>query len=266
MIRRRSLAFLGAALLAGAVAPLVPAQAADKILKVGVSAGPYGDILREAARLAAQDGLKAEIIEFTDWNQPNSALDAKEIDLNNFQHRPYLANQVKSRGYKLVPLDPSIVVPGGIFSQKVKSLADLPAGAKVGIPNNPTNATRALFLLQEAGVIKLRPGSGTAASTLDVVENPKRITFAELDAAQLPRSLGDLDASFVSNNYAHLAGLKLKDALIVETKNSEWTLVFAAREDRKDDPEIRKFISIYRSAPVKAFIEEKFKGSILPTW
>ncbi len=265
MMNRRRILGLTAAV--ASIALLPPAAfGADKVLKVGVSAGPYGDILREAARLAAKDGLKAEIIEFTDWNQPNSALDAGEIDLNNFQHRPYLANQIKARGYKLVPLDPSIVVPGGIFSAKAKSFAELPNGAQLGIPNDPTNAARALFLFQEAGLIKLRPEAGSAATSLDVVENPKKVKFVELDAAQLPRSLKDLDASFVSNNYAHLAGLKLKDALIVEGKNSDWTLVFAARDDRKDDPRIRKFIAIYRSEPVKKFIEEKFQGSILPTW
>ncbi|KZD07392.1 MetQ/NlpA family ABC transporter substrate-binding protein [Oceanibaculum pacificum] len=265
MLTRHSLALLGAALFAFA-GLTGNAQAADKPLTVGVSSGPYGDILREAARLAEKEGLKAEIIEFTDWNQPNAALDAGEIDLNNFQHRPYLANQIKARGYKLVALDASIVVPGGIFSAKVKGFDALPKGAKLGIPNDPTNAARALFLFQEAGVIKLKPGAGSTATALDIAENPKNVTFVELDAAQLPRSLSDLDASFVSNNYAHLAGLKLKDALITETKNSEWTLVFASREDRKDDPRIKKFISIYRSEPVKKFIEDKFKGSILPTW
>jgi len=262
---RRSFLLLGAAMLAGTLAS-GNASAANGVLKIGVSSGPYGDILREAARLAAQDGLKAEIIEFTDWNQPNSALDAKEIDLNNFQHRPYLANQVKARGYKLVALDPSIVVPGGIFSSKVKSFSELRNGAQLGIPNDPTNSARALFLFQEAGVIKLKPEAGISATVQDIVDNPKKVTFVELDAAQLPRSLNDLDASFVSNNYAQLAGLKLKDALITETKNSEWTLVFASREDRKDDPDIKKFIAIYRSEPVKTFIETKFQGSILPAW
>lgn len=260
----RSAFALGAAIFAAALS--TGAFATGGVLKVGVSSGPYGDILRETARLAASQGLKAEIIEFTDWNQPNSALDAKEIDLNNFQHRPYLANQVKARGYKLVPLDPSIVVPGGIFSAKVKSFSELKQGAKLGIPNDPTNAARALFLFQEAGVIKLRPEAGSAATVQDVIDNPRKVAFVELDAAQLPRSLNDLDASFVSNNYAYLAGLKLKDALLTETKNSEWTLVFASREDRKDDPDIKKFISIYRSEPIKEFIQTKFQGSILPTW
>lgn len=262
----RRLFLLAAALLPALILPDAGAFAQDKVLKVGVSAGPYGDILREAARLSAKDGLKVEISEFTDWNLPNAALDAREIDLNNFQHRPYLANQVKARGYRLVALDPSIVVPGGIFSAKYKSFADLPEGARLGIPNDPTNAARALFLFQQAGLIKLRTDAGSAATALDIVENPRKVKFVELDAAQLARSLGDLDAAFVSNNYASLAGLKLKDALLVEGKNSEWTLVFAAREDRKDDPAIRNFIATYRSEPVKKFIEEKFQGSILPTW
>lgn len=251
-------------------APVQAQTTADAPLKVGVSAGPYGDILREAARLSAQQGLKAEIIEFSDWNQPNAALQAGDIDLNNFQNRPYLANQVKARNYQIAGLDESILVPAGIYSKTVASAADIPAGAKIGIPNDPTNGGRALLLFQKAGVIRLKPGSGLYASVLDVAENPKKLKIVEIDAAQLPRSLDDLAAAFVSSNYAYLAGLDLNKALVAETAVEEskpyFTLVFAAREDRKDDPRIRKFIEIYRSQPVKDFIGAKFKGSILPAW
>jgi D-methionine transport system substrate-binding protein len=266
MIRRRFLTF---AVLAG-VAPLVlPARAGaqvDRPLKVGVSAGPYGDILREAARLAAKEGLAVEVIEFTDWTQPNAALQAGDIDLNNFQHRPYLAAQVKARGYKIVPLDPSIVVPAGIWSAKYAKAADIPAGAKLAIPNDPSNAARALFLFQQLGLIKLKPGADQSATVLDIAANPKGFKFVELDAAQLARALDDVAAAFVSNNYAFLAGLDRNKALILEGADSQWTLVFAAREDRRDDPRIRRYIALYRSPAVKAFVQERFKGSILPTW
>ncbi|MDQ0506902.1 MetQ/NlpA family ABC transporter substrate-binding protein [Xanthobacter agilis] len=247
-----------------------PAAANDKPLKVGVSAGPYGDVLREAARLSEKQGIKAEIIEFTDWNQPNAALQAGDIDLNNFQNRPYLANQVKTRGYQIVGLNESLLVPAGIYSKKVTSAADIPAGAKIAIPNDPTNGGRALLLFQKAGIIKLKPGTGLYASVLDVAENPKKLQIVEIDAAQLPRSLDDVAAAFVSSNYAYLAGLDLNTALVAETAVEEakpyFTLVFAAREDRKDDPRIKKFIEIYRSQPVKDFTLAKFKGSILPAW
>ncbi len=266
MIRRRNLIL---AALAG-LAPLplsFPAFAqADRPLKVGVSAGPYGDILREAAKLAAKEGLKVEVVEFTDWNQPNAALQAGDIDLNNFQHRPYLAAQVKSRGYKIVALDPSIVVPAGIWSTKYSKAADIPAGSKLAIPNDPSNAARALFLFQQIGLITLNPGADASASVLDIGSNPKHFQFVELDAAQLARALDDVAAAFVTNNYAFLAKLDPKKALVVEGADSQWTLVFAAREDRRDDPRIRRYIALYRSPAVKTFVEERFKGNILPTW
>jgi D-methionine transport system substrate-binding protein len=264
----RFLAFTFAALVV--VSPVTQSSAADKPLKVGVSAGPYGDILREAARLSEKEGLKAEIIEFSDWNQPNAALQAGDIDLNNFQHRFYLANQIKARDYKLVALDESILVPAGIHSKKYAKASDIPDGSKIAIPNDPTNAARALLLFEKAGLIKLKPNAGLSASTLDVVENPKKLQIVEIDAAQLPRSLDDVAAAFVSSNYAYLAGLDLNKALAAETADAEaksyFTLIFAAREDRKDDPQIKKFIAIYRSQPVKDFINAKFKGSILAAW
>ncbi|CAH2601165.1 Lipoprotein [Rhodovastum atsumiense] len=268
MIRRR---FLPVAALASmaclGMAGSRPAMAqGGRALKVGVSAGPYGDILREAAKLAAAEGLTVEVVEFTDWTQPNAALQAGDIDLNNFQHRPYLEAQVKARGYRIVPLDPSIVVPAGIWSAKYAKVADIPAGSKLAIPNDPSNAARALFLFQQAGFITLKPGADVNATPLDIAANPKRFSFIELDAAQLPRSLNDVAAAFVSNNYAYLAGLDKQKALALEGVDSQWTLVFAAREDRKDDPRIRRYIALYRSPAVKAFVLDRFKGSILPTW
>lgn len=265
-----ALVLSGLALFAAGTGANAQAPAGDKSLKIGVSAGPYGDILREAAKLSAEQGVKAEIIEFTDWNQPNAALQAGDIDLNNFQNRPYLANQVKTRGYTIVALDESILVPAGLYSKKYTSFADIPAGSKIAIPNDPTNGGRALLLFQKAGLIKLKPGSGLYASVLDVVDNPKNLKIVEIDAAQLPRSLDDVAAAFVSSNYAYLAGLQLKSALLAETTLEEakpyFTLVFAAREDRKDDPRIAKFIAVYRSQPVKDFTLAKFNGSLIPTW
>jgi D-methionine transport system substrate-binding protein len=266
MIRRRTLTLAALAGVAPLALPFPAAAQADRPLKVGVSAGPYGDILREAAKLAAKEGQAVEVIEFTDWNQPNAALQAGDIDLNNFQHRPYLAAQVKARGYRIVALDPSIAVPAGIWSARYAHAADIPAGSKLAIPNDPSNAARALFLFQQLGLIKLKPEADATATVLDIAQNPKHFTFVELDAAQLARSLDDVAAAFVSNNYASLAGLDPKKALIVEGANSQWTLVFAVREDRRDDPRIRRYIALYRSPAVKAFVEERFKGNILPTW
>jgi D-methionine transport system substrate-binding protein len=235
-------------------------------LKIGVSAGPYADILRFAADLAKKDGIDAQIIEFTDWTLPNEALNSGDLDLNNFQHQPYLDNQVKTRGYDIISLDKSIIVPFGLYSKKVATIAEIKDGATTAIPNDPSNAARGLQLLERAGLIKLKPGADIKATIADIVENPKHLTIKELDAAQLPRALDDLDFSVVSLNYAVNAGLDPKKALLLEDDQSKWYLVFAAKPKNKDNPTIKRFIEIYRSAEVKDFVQKRFNGTILTTW
>ena len=255
--------------LAAAVGLLLSAgeiARADANLKVGVSAGPYADILRYAADLAAKEGIKAQIIEFTDWTQPNEALNAGDLDLNNFQHVPYLNNQVKTRGYDIIPLAKTIIVPFGLYSKKVDKIADIKDGATTAIPNDPSNGARGLQLLEKAGLIKLKPGADITATIADIAENPKHLKIQELDAAQLPRALDDLDFSVVSLNYAINAGLDPKKALILEDDQSKWNLVFAVKPKNKDNPAILRFVEIYRSEPVKEFIQKKFNGVILTTW
>ena len=243
----------------------VSAQAAEP-LKVGVSAGPYGEILTFAAGLAAKEGLEVKIIEFSDYNTPDAALAQGDLDANNFQHLPFLNNQIAKRGYDIVPGPTSIVAPMGIYSKKVAKLADLPEGASVAIPNDPTNGARALFLLSKAGLITLKDGVDVSATVLDVVGNPKHLKIVELDAAQVPRSLDDVAAATVNLNYAVLSGLDPKAALLTEDETSKWALVWATRRDNQNDPRIKRYIEIYRSQPVKAFVAERFKGTILTTW
>ncbi|MDF2096745.1 MetQ/NlpA family ABC transporter substrate-binding protein [Aquibaculum arenosum] len=249
-----------------ATALVFSSPAAAESLRVGVSAGPYGQVLDEAARLAAEQGLDVEIIEFTEWTMINEALHNGDIDANNFQHKPYLDNQIAARGYEIVPLDSSIVVPMALYSESADTIEELPEGASIGIPNDPTNAARALFLLGEAGLLTLAEGAGATATILDVAENPRDLRFVELDAAQLPRSLSDLDASVITLNYAVVSGLDPHDSLIIESEESDWTLVWAVREDRAEDPTIRRFIDIYSSEEVREFIDVTFEGTILPTW
>ncbi|CAO3440022.1 MetQ/NlpA family ABC transporter substrate-binding protein [Azospirillum endophyticum] len=254
---------LSVAVAAGLFVSAASALAAP--LKLGVSAGPYGEILEFTAKLAAKEGIEAQVIEFTDWNMPNAALQAGDIDANNFQHQPFLDNQVKQRGYDIVSVAKSVVVPMGVYSNKVKALADLKPGASVSIPNDPTNGARALFLLAKAGVIGLKEGAGLNTTIADV-SNPKGIKLVELDAAQLPRSLDDVDASVITLNYAVLAGLEPKKALVLEDDQSKWNLVWAVRKDRMEDPTIKRFIALYRSPEVRQFVETRFNGSIIPTW
>jgi len=198
---------------------------------------------------------------------PNAALQSGDIDANNFQHQPFLDNQIKQRGYDIVPIAKSIVVPMGVYAKSVKALSELKPGATISIPNDPTNGGRALGLLAEAGLIGLRdPAAGAGISVIDITENPRKLRFVELDAAQLPRSLDDVDASVITLNYAVLAGLDPKAALLLENDQSRWHLVWAARKDRADDPRIKRFVELYRSPEVRAFILTRFNGTIVPTW
>jgi D-methionine transport system substrate-binding protein len=255
-----------AALFAGIVAAGMVSAADAADLKVGVSAGPYGDILRFAGDIAEKEGINVEIVEFSDYTLPNEALNAGEIDVNNFQHRPYLDNQVAQRGYELVAVEPSIIVPTAVYSSKVKALSELKDGATIAIPNDPSNGARALQLLEKGGLLKLDPDAGAKATPFDVTDNPKDLKIVELDAAQLPRSLGDVDAAVCMLNYAMSSGLNPKDSLLIEDEQSEWGLWFVTRTENKDDPTIRRYMEIYRSPEVKEFILTKFDGTIIPAW
>jgi len=245
----------------------VPALAAEEApLRVGTSAGPYAVILDHVVLLARAQGLDIKVFEFTDYTIPNEALFRGDLDVSNFQHRPYLENANRTRGYDIVPLTTSIITPLGIYSQKLKTLADLPDGAQVAMPNDPSNGARALLLFQSAGLITLRPGADVSATVLDISTNRKHLKFLELDAAQLPRSLGDVAAAAVNMNYAVSAGLDPKKALFLEGKDSRFALVFTTRQKDKDDPRVAKLITIYRSPEVKQFILDRFGGTIIPTW
>jgi D-methionine transport system substrate-binding protein len=259
------LRFAFAATALAALSAWTPAWSTE-VIRIGVTAGPYAEILRYAGDLAAKQGIELKITEFTDYTVPNAALAQDDLDINNFQHQPYLDNQVAQRGYDIVPIAKSIIVPIGIYSNKVTSLADVKDGARAAIPNDPSNGARALQLFEKAGLIKLKPGIGIKATPVDIAENPKHIKIVELDAAQLPRSLNDLDFSAVNLNYALSAGLDPKKALLLEGADTNWNLVFAVRAKNKDNPTLKKFVEIYRSPEVKDFTEKRFNGTILTTW
>ncbi|MFN3738566.1 MetQ/NlpA family ABC transporter substrate-binding protein [Hydrogenophaga sp.] len=243
----------------------LPALAQDKPLKIGVTAGPHAQIFEQVKKIAEKDGLKIQVIEFSDYVQPNAALAAGDLDANSYQHKPYLDQQIADRGYKFSPVGYTVNFPIGIYSKKVKSLKDLPDGAKVGIPNDPTNGGRVLLVLQDQGLIQLRPNAGLKATPLDVVGNPKKLKFVELDAAQLPRSLDDLDASAINTNYALSAGLNPgKDAIARESAKSPYVNLIAVRTADKDKPWVAKLVKAYQSDAVRQFIQTEFKGSVVP--
>lgn len=241
------------------------AMAQDKPLKIGVTGGPHAQIFEVVKKIAEKEGLKIQVIEFSDYVQPNAALAAGDLDANSYQHQPYLDNQVKDRGYKFVSVAQTVNFPIGLYSKKVKKLEDLKEGAKFGIPNDPTNGGRVLLVLQDKGLIKLRDGAGLKATPLDVVSNPKKLKFVELDAAQLPRSLDDLDASAINTNYALSAGLNPgKDAITQENAKSPYVNVLVVREADKSKPWVAQLVKIYHSEEVRKFIQTEFKGSVLP--
>jgi len=235
--------------------------------KVGVTPGPHAQIVEKVKEVAAKKGLDLDVVEFSDYVVPNQALNDGDIDINSFQHQPYLDNQVKDRGYDLVSVAKSVNFPMAGYSKKIKSLAELKDGASVAIPNDPSNGARALLMLADQKLITLKDGVGVKASLADVTGNPKNLNIVELDAAQLPRSLDDVDISLINTNYALAAGLNPKtDGIFQEDTKAPYVGVIAVRAKDKDAAWVKTFVESYHSDEVKAFVLEKFKGAITPTW
>jgi len=257
----RILAFAAATLLTFAL----PAEA--ETIRVGVTAGPHAEILDVVKKVGAERGLDIKVVEFTDYVIPNQALALKDLEANSFQHEPYLKNQISKTGWKIVKVATTIASPQGVYSQKYKTLAELPDGARVAIANDPSNGARGLMILALHGLIKLKDANNVAATVADITDNPKKLRFVELDAAQLPRALQDVDLVSINNNYAVQAGLNpAKDALARENAEGPWVNILAVREDDKGKPWVKQLIEAYHSDPVKAFLETRFKGSYIPTW
>ncbi len=253
-------------LLATLVAVSVNALAAE--ISVGTMSGKEADLLVAAKKIAKEKfDLDVKIVEFDDYVTPNIALNDGDIDLNAFQHRPYLNRMVNDRGFKLVAVADTFVYPIGAYSKKYKSLDDLPEGASVAIPNDPSNGGRTLILLAKKGLIELEDINNLEASVLDISKNPKKIDFKEIDAAQLPRMLDEVDVAFINSNYAVDAGLlPTKDAIAREESDSPYVNIIAAREDNKDDEAVKQFIKAYQTDAVKAAAEKAFKGAAVAGW
>ncbi|WP_298948520.1 MetQ/NlpA family ABC transporter substrate-binding protein [uncultured Paracoccus sp.] len=249
------------------VLALSAAAAMAEDIKVGVSPGEHAEIMEEVAKVAAPRGLNIEVIEFSDYVVPNQALNDGDLNANSFQHRPYLENQIKDRGFELVEVGTTITTPMGVYSDKIKDLADLPEGGKVAIPNDPTNGGRALLVLQDLGVIKLAEGTGLVPSPLDVIENPKNLSFLELDAAQLPRALADADIAIINTNYALASGLNPKeDAIASEKADSPYVNIIVVRKGDEGASWVKPLVEAYQSPEVKKFIDDKYQGSVITSW
>ncbi|NLL37607.1 MAG: MetQ/NlpA family ABC transporter substrate-binding protein [Fretibacterium sp.] len=242
------------------------AEALEKI-KLGVDGGPHEEIAEVVQKIAAEKGLEIELVLFADFILPNAALADGDIDVNSFQHLPYMENMMKDRGYKLKSIGNTVLMPMGAYSKKVRSPEEIQEGMVVAIPNDPSNGGRALLLLQDNGLISLDPAQGLLPTVLDITENRLSLKFVELDAAQMVRAIEDTDLSIITTNYAVESGLvPARDAFLIESNKSPYVNIIAVREGEEDRPEFKILVESYQNDTIKKFVDEKYKGAIVSAW
>lgn len=236
-------------------------------LVIGVSPEPHADLVKAAADQLKEEGIDLEIIEFDDYVTPNLSLDSGEIDANFFQHKPYLDDFIAKEGLDLVSIGGVHIEPMALYSNTIDSLDDIEEGAEIAIPNDTVNGGRALILLENNGLIKLKEGVGLEATENDIVENPKNIKFTALEAAYIPRALEEVDAAVINGNYALESGLNpLKDSIIIEDGDSPYANIIAVRKGEENDEKFTKLMDALQSDEVRAFIEENYDGAIVPAF
>lgn len=268
LTRRAGLVAAFGAMVSVTAALTMPVQADDaKVLKVGIISGEDEDVWRVVVAEAAKQGLKIEPVVFNDYTQPNEALQQGDIDANAFQHQPYLDNQIATNGYKIVNVGYTAVWPIGLYSKKHKAVAELTDGSVIGVPNDPSNEGRALRLLQNEGLIKLKDGTGILATVADIVENPKNIEIKELDAGIVGRSIDDLDAAVVNTDWALKSALTPQDRIAQEpVADNPYRNFIAVREADKDQPWVKTLVASYQNPTVKAEFDRVYKGTGLAAY
>jgi D-methionine transport system substrate-binding protein len=265
MLHRRSILILASTLLLAACGGSKQEDAGT--LSIAATAVPHAEILEFVKPELAKEGLKLDIRVFNDYLQPNLQVDQGQIDVNYFQTKPYLDEFNKARGTHLVPIAGIHVEPLGAYSKRWKKIGDLPDGASVAIPNEPSNGGRALLLLQKAGLITLRDPGNPLSTIKDIIANPKHLAFREIESATLPRVLGEVDLALINTNYVLDAKLNpVRDALIIEDSTSPYVNFVVGRPDSEKDPRVQKLITAVRSSEVKAFIQRKYQGAVLPVF
>ncbi len=248
-------------IIAIAAAAVLASSLFAETLKVGATPVPHADILNLVKDDLKAEGIDLKIVEFTDYVTPNEAVESGEIDANYFQHIPYLESFNKERGYHLFNAGGIHVEPFALYSKskKIKSIADIKKKARIGVPNDPSNEGRALLLLQEAGLIKIDPKAGITATPSDIIDNPLKLKFVEVEAASLPRVLADVDAAVINGNYAIPAGLSArKDGLYVEGSSSPYVNVIAVKAGNENKAEIKALVKALQSEKVRKYIEERY--------
>ena len=247
--------------------PAASSAAVKNEISVGITPGYSEQVMEYAAKEAAKQGLTVNIKTFSDYVTPDQALAAGDIDLNSFQHGPFLQAFNEKNGTHLVSIGNTYLAPLRVYSNKITSIKDVPDGAKVSIPNDPSNGGRALLLLDHNGLLKLKPGTDPTKATInDIAENPKKLEIIELEAAQLPRSLDDVTISVINAGYAKSANLDSKKALATEDNTSPYVNIIAAREQDKDNPTYQKFIKIFQSDNVRKYINDNFSDGLVPAF
>ncbi len=243
-------------------------DAADKTITIGASVTPHAEILKEAAKVLEKEGYTLNIKEYNDYVLPNTATESGELDANYFQHTPYLENFNKENNTHLVSIAKVHYEPFGIYAGKTSSLKDLKDGATVAVPNDTTNEARALLLLQDNGLITLKDGAGLNATAVDITKNPKNLKFKEIEAAQLVRSIKDVDVAVINGNYAIEGGLKVSDALAAESAQSTATQTYAnilvVKEGNENTPKIEALKKALLSDEVRKYINDTYAGAVVP--
>jgi len=241
--------------------------AADQVLKVGATAGPFAQILEAVQPILAEEDVELEIVEFTDYVTPNLALADGSLDANTFQHIPYFERFKSDRNLDLVSIAKTIVIPIAIYSDKYESLNEIPENSTIAIPNDPTNGGRALLLFEKAGLIELDDSAGINATILDIKSNPRNLKFHEVEAAQTARVIPDVAAAAVNSNYALDLGMNPKeDSIYIEDGDSPYVCIVAVRPEDEDNPIIKKFVEAYQSEKIRTFINEEFDGAVIPAF
>jgi D-methionine transport system substrate-binding protein len=269
MNKRKLLGTVLASIVVGwSIAGAQLALAADQTVRVGIMSGEDEDVWRVVSANAAKHGITVKVTTFSDYTQPNEALSEHDLDANSFQHKPYLEAQVKARGYRIVPVGFTYVQPIGLYSRKVKSVADLPQGATIGVPNDPSNEGRSLLLLQAQGVITLRADVGLLPTARDIAKNPKNIHIKELDAGIVGRAIDDVDAAVVNTDWAIKAGIKIPQERIAQEKvtGNPYRNFIAVNEKDANAPWVHAIVDSYQQPNVAAEILSVYHGATLPAW
>ncbi|WP_198419490.1 MetQ/NlpA family ABC transporter substrate-binding protein [Geomonas oryzae] len=243
------------------------AEGTGKTLKVGAAVVPHADILKFVVPKLKEQGVNLEVVTFDDEVQLNPALAEKQIDANYFQHVPYLEAVMKEKNYQFQVAGSIHVEPIGLYSKKIKSIAELKDGAQIAVPNNPSNEYRALALLEKQGLIKLKPGiSNFQATPKDIVENPKKIKFVEVEAAQLTRTLPDVDGAVINTNFILDAKIDPQSAVVREDAKSPYANIIVVRKGEETREDIKKLVAALQSPELKQFLKEKYGAAIIPAF